>query len=100
MWEILVNMFETFVNNLIAMNKMEMSLLTLWVSFAAYASWYFTSAKHHVPLTGKEVRLLWKIHKNNTQCKSRKWHEIRCRDEIVGFKCECGYKHVQKRPVV
>ncbi|MGB9693363.1 MAG: hypothetical protein ACPLYF_00800, partial [Fervidobacterium sp.] len=25
---------------------------------------------------------------------------IKRRGKIIGFKCECGYKHIQKRPIV
>jgi hypothetical protein len=100
MWEMLEGMVKTFVTNLMAMNTLEILLLALWVSITGYASWYFISAKHHVPLTHEEVRLLWKIHKNRTRCDSKKWYEIRGKDKIVGFKCECGYKHVQKRRII
>ncbi|MEM3612640.1 MAG: hypothetical protein QXH40_04415 [Candidatus Bathyarchaeia archaeon] len=78
----------------------EIFAITLWISFAAYATWYFTSAKHYAPLTPNEARLLWKIHKQTTKCSSRRWREI-CRGrKIVGFACECGYKYTQKRPIV
>ncbi|MCW3993937.1 MAG: hypothetical protein NWE85_05175 [Candidatus Bathyarchaeota archaeon] len=79
---------------------LEILMPTMWTCFTVYAAWYFTSAKHYAPLTLNEARLLWRIHKNNTRCTSRKWNEIRHSGSIIGFKCECGYKHVQKRPVV
>jgi len=72
----------------------------LWVGFAAYATWYFTSAKHFAPITLSEARILWKIHRQNVQCNARRWREIRRGGKIVGFECECGYKHVQRRPIV
>lgn len=72
---------------------------TIWACFIIYTAWYLTSAKRYAPVTLAEARLLWKIHKQNTQCNARKWREIRRRDKIVGFECECGYKHVQKRPI-
>jgi hypothetical protein len=100
MLEMLEGMVKTFVNNLVAMNTLEVLLVTLWLSITGYASWYFISAKHNVPLTGEEVGLLWKIHKVKAQCDSKKCVEIRRRGKIVGFKCECGYKHVQKRRMV
>lgn len=100
MWEMLESMLKTFMNNLIAMNTLEILLLTSWVSFTAFASWYFTSAKHHVPLTRKEAEMLWTIHKHNVQCKARKWHEIRRKDRMIGFKCDCGHKYIKKRPVI
>jgi hypothetical protein len=71
-----------------------------WACFAVYAVWYFTSAKHCVPITRTEARALWHIHKQNVHCNGKKCTEIRRRDQIVGFECECGYKHFQKRPIV
>ena len=78
----------------------EIIAITLWVCFIAYAIWYFTSAKHYVPLTPREARLLWKIHKQTAGCYSKRWREIRRGRKIVGFACECGYKYMQKRPIV
>jgi len=76
---------------------LEILMPTMWTCFTVYATWYFTSAKYYAPLTLNEARLLWKIHKQDTRCKSRKWSEIRHNGSIIGFKC--GYKHVQKKPV-
>ena len=81
-------------------NMIEIVAITLWVCLAAYATWYFTSAKNYAPLTSREVRLLWKIHKQTTGCDSKQWREIRRGRKIVGFACECGYKYMQKRPIV
>lgn len=95
------NMLEIFMKVLeIVMNNYKILMPTLWVCFAAYATWYFASAKHYAPLTLKEARLLWKIHKQKAECDARKWREIRRKDKIVGFECECGYKYMQKRPIV
>jgi len=70
---------------------------TLWACFAVYVIWYFTSAKHYAPITPNEAKILWKIHKQNTQCDAGAWREIRRGGNMVGFECKCGYKHVQKR---
>ena len=93
MLEILMSIWET----LSSMSGILMP--TSWGCFAAYATWYFTSAKHNAPLTLNEAKMLWTIHKQKTQCKARKWHQIRRRGKIVGFKCQCGHKHIQKRPI-
>lgn len=77
----------------------EILMPTLWLCFVAYAAWYYMFAKKYAPLTRKEVRILWKLHKQNVGCKAKKWQEIRRKDRMVGFECECGYKHVQKRPI-
>jgi hypothetical protein len=79
---------------------MEIIMVALWVCFAAYMTWYFTSAKNYAPITSKEARILWKIHKHNIRCDARKWREIKRGGKTIGFECECGYKHVQKRPIV
>jgi hypothetical protein len=79
---------------------LEIFTFALWTIFVIYATWYFTSAKHYAPLTPYEARLLWKIHKQNIGCNGRKWQIIKRGGKIVGFKCECGYRHIQKRPIV
>lgn len=81
-------------------NMLEIITGALWICLAAYATWYFTSAKNYAPITPNEARILWKIHKRNIRCVARKWREIKRGDKIIGFECECGYKHVQKRPIV
>jgi hypothetical protein len=81
-------------------NMIEIIAITLWTCFAAYAIWYFTSAKHYAPLTPNEAKMLWKIHKQTAKCEGRKWREIHRGRKIVGFTCECGYKYMQKRPIV
>jgi len=81
-------------------NMIEIITGALWISLAAYATWYFTSAKNYAPITAKEARILWKIHKRNIRCVAIKWREIKRGDKIVGFECGCGYKHLQKRPIV
>jgi len=93
MLEIITSMLEM----LSPMSKILVPML--WLCFAAYAAWYCTSAKKYAPLTREEIRILWKLHKQNVGCKAKKWQEIRRKDNIVGFKCECGYKHVQKCPI-
>ena len=78
----------------------EMIMVSLWVCLGAYATWCLTSAKNYAPITSKEARMLWKIHKRDIRCAARKWREIKRGDKIIGFECECGFKHVQKRPIV
>lgn len=74
--------------------------LASWACLLAYTVWYSTSAKNLAPITVKEAKLLWKIHKQNVSCQSRKWRIIKRKNKIIGFECECGYKHIQKRPIV
>jgi hypothetical protein len=78
----------------------EIFALTLWAGFTTYMTWYFTSAKHYAPITSDEAKTLWKIHKQNIGCNAKKWREISRRGKTIGFECECGYKHIQRRPIV
>src|SRR3990170_2654206 len=76
-------------------------LPTLWVSFTCYLVWYATSAKRTEPITIDDAKMLWKIHKKCSSCTSHKWQPLRRRNgKIQGFKCECGYKYTQKRPLI
>ena len=81
-------------------DPLEILLFTFWTIFVVYATWYFTSAKHYAPLTYTEAKILWSIHKQSVKCNSKKWKPIKRGNKIVGYECECGYKHVQKRPIV
>lgn len=81
-------------------NMLEIITPVAWAVFLIYAVWYFASAKHYAPLSLQETKTLWKMHRQDAQCESRKWREIRRRGEIIGFECGCGYKHVQKKPIV
>lgn len=73
---------------------------TVWAGFAIYTVWYFAYAKHFAPITYNEARILWKIHKQSANCNGKRWREIKRKNAIVGFECECGYKHIQRRPIV
>ncbi len=79
---------------------LEILAFVMWTSFVAYVTWYFTSAKHNVPISLGEARVLWMIHKQDQNCNARRWREVKSKDQIVGFECECGFKHIQKRPLV
>ena len=75
-------------------------MVTSWVCFLAYMTWYFAAGKQYASLTLNEIRILWKIHKQNSNCKGKKWQAIRHKDKIIGFECECGFKHIEKRPLI
>jgi hypothetical protein len=72
----------------------------LWTVFVAYLTWFLTSAKHYAPISPFEGRILWEVHRRSAQCNGRGWQQIKKGGKIVGFKCECGYKHMQLRPIV
>ncbi|MEM2937547.1 MAG: hypothetical protein QXJ63_03275 [Candidatus Bathyarchaeia archaeon] len=71
----------------------------IWAGLLTYTVWYFAAAKHYAPISPHEAKILWKIHKQTAKCNSKTWREIHRGKKIVGFECECGYKHIQKRPI-
>ena len=73
---------------------------TIWVSFGCVTSWFILSAKKHQPISEKEVIHLWKTHRQFSRCKSRKYEKIAKGKKIVGYKCQCGYEHKQKKPIL
>ena len=74
-------------------------MAAVWTSFGIYALWYLTSAKDYAPLTVREAEFLWKLHRQFDQCKAKTWQRIMYNGRIVGFRCECGYQYIQKRPI-
>jgi len=87
-------MFEILTSNL------QIIVPTVWGGFALYGAWYFTRAKRLSPLTKTEAKQLWIIHRQDAGCKGQKWRLVKRGKLTVGFKCECGYTHIQKRPLV
>jgi hypothetical protein len=74
-------------------------VLATWVGLGAYIIWFFTSAKDYAALTSRETTILWKLHKKQTNCSSTKFETVRRKNRIVGFRCDCGYKYLSKRPI-
>jgi len=75
-------------------------LLTAWSGLAACAV-IFSLAKRSAPITANDAKVIWTMHKKTAHCSGHKWQPIkRKKDKIVGFRCECGYKYTQKRPLV
>ncbi|MCW4016480.1 MAG: hypothetical protein NWF06_08935 [Candidatus Bathyarchaeota archaeon] len=73
-------------------------LFGLWAALVAYVFWFIFKAKTVQPLTLDDLALTWKVHKQQTGCKSSRIHGlIKENDEIIGFKCDCGYEFIQKR---
>jgi hypothetical protein len=48
----------------------------------------------------EEAESLWKFHRSTKCCGAEKWQKITKRNKLIGFECECGYKHVQKKPLI
>jgi hypothetical protein len=73
-------------------------ILGFWVALAVYCFWYFFIAKTVQPLTLDELALIWRLHKQQTGCTSSRIHSLlENNNEVVGFKCDCGYEFKQKR---
>lgn len=70
----------------------------MWLSFVGYAFWFMFRASEFQSLTLDDLALLWRIHKCQTGCKASHLHDLLVKnDEVVGFKCGCGYHYLQKR---
>lgn len=60
-----------------------------------------TAAKRTVPITIEDVKVMWTLHKQNSNCKCRKWRPLQHKKgKVIGFQCECGYKYKQKKPII
>jgi len=69
-----------------------------WLTLAAYGFWYFFLAKTFQPLTLDDLAVIWRLHKQQTGCTASRVPSLLTRNnEVVGFRCECGYKFQQKR---
>jgi len=80
--------------------KMLLELLTLgfWATLAAYIVWYLFRAKTVQPLTLDDLALTWKVHKKQKGCTASRINSlIKENDEVIGFRCDCGYEFIQKR---
>jgi hypothetical protein len=72
----------------------------VWIGFGGIVCWLIISAKKHQPISVKDVNMLWKSHKQFNQCKAKKFEKLTKGKKIIGFKCQCGYEHKQKRPII
>ena len=69
-----------------------------WMTLVAYVLWYFFKAKTIQPLTIDDLALTWRVHKRQCGCNASRINGlIKGNNEIIGFKCECGYEFIQKR---
>ena len=72
----------------------------LALCFGFYIAYVLLSARNVVPMTSEEVDTLWKFHKQTKCCGAQTWHEITKKQKLIGYECECGFKHIQKKPLV
>ena len=69
-----------------------------WLALGAYVMWFLFRAKTFQPLTLDDLALMWKLHKQNTGCTASRINSmLKNDDDVVGFKCDCGYEFLQKR---
>ena len=81
---------------------MKMLLILLmggfWLALLAYVVWFLFGAKTVQPLTLDDLALTWKVHKQQKGCSASRIHGlIKEKDEVIGFRCDCGYEFIQKR---
>jgi hypothetical protein len=72
----------------------------IWLSLGVFISWFLLSARINVPLTQNEIETLWTFHKQNRACNAKDWKKIIRKNDCVGFECECGHTHIQKKPLI
>ena len=69
-----------------------------WIALVAYALWYLFKAKTVQPLTLDDLALTWRVHKKQEGCNASRIHGlIKESDEVIGFRCDCGYEFIQTR---
>jgi len=77
---------------------LDLVVWALWFILGAYSLWFFSKAKTFQPLTLNNLALTWKLHRQQTGCTASRIHSLLTKNnEVVGFKCECGYEFLQKR---
>jgi hypothetical protein len=75
-------------------------VISLWVTFGCYFVWFAFSAKNIQGITIGDAYVLWKAHKQFSHCKALECVQIVRGKRLVGFKCECGYEYIQKKPIL
>jgi hypothetical protein len=72
----------------------------LALCFVFYVAYLLFAARNFVPMTREEAETLWKFHKLKDGCKAKTWHEITKENDLIGFQCECGFRQIQKKPLI
>ena len=72
----------------------------LALCFGFSMSYILLSARNIVPMPREEAEKLRKFHKQTKGCKAQTWHEITKKNKVIGYECECGYKHIQKKHLI
>lgn len=73
-------------------------VLGFWLILGVYGVWFFFKADTFQPLTLEDLALTWRLHKQQRGCNKSHIHSlITNKNDVVGFKCDCGYEFMQKR---
>jgi len=75
-------------------------VIALWGIFGCYFAWFAFSAKKIQGITTGDAYVLWKAHKQFAKCKALECVQVVRGKKLVGFKCECGYEYIQKKPIL
>ena len=76
----------------------DLLMFGFWIVLVVYVFWFLFKAKIVQPLTLDDLALTWKVHKQESGSKSTRIHGlIKENEEIIAFKCDCGYEFDQKR---
>jgi hypothetical protein len=77
---------------------LEFLVWSSWFVLAGYLVWFVFKARTIQPLSLDELALTWKLHERESGCKAPVINELLIKNnEVVGFKCHCGYMFLQKR---
>lgn len=77
---------------------LEIIMIIVWICLTVYGSWFLFRAKTYQPLNFDNLALQWKLHKQKTGCQAKLLQSlIKNNNEVIGFKCDCGYEFKQKR---
>ena len=73
---------------------------SIWACLALYAAWFFVRLKSYSAISPTEAKQLWMIHRRDANCNGRKWRQVKRGKKTIGYECECGYKHLQQKPII
>jgi hypothetical protein len=73
---------------------------SIWVALGCAVTWYLLSAKRLHEITSHETEILWKTHKQFSRCSAKKFEKITKTKKIFGYICQCGFQHMQERPII
>jgi hypothetical protein len=79
---------------------LDLLVAAAWTIFILYMLWFVFRAKGHVTLSPRDVYVLWSLHKREARCDAHHYSLKLYREDIIGFRCPCGYEYESKRPIL